>query len=102
MITPVAKKKDADRVEDHRGITLLPTAYKICATVLANRLKKEMEEKEMVPECQAGFRKERGVMDNIYCLNYLVEREVERGRKMVTALVDLRAVFDSVDREECN
>lgn len=40
---------------------------------------------------------EKGVIDNIYCLNYLVGREVGRGRKIVTAAVDLRAAFDSVD-----
>lgn len=46
--------------EDHREVTLLSTAYKIYASVLANRLKKEMEEKDLMPEDQAGFRKGRG------------------------------------------
>lgn len=41
-------------------MTLMSTAYKVYAAVLANRLRKEIEEKELVPESQAGFRKERG------------------------------------------
>lgn len=100
MITPIAKKKDAVKIEEHRGVTLLPIAYKVYASVLANKLRKEMEEKQLVPQSQVGFRKGRGIIDNIYCINYLVEREVGRGGgKIVGALVDLlRAAFDSVNR----
>lgn len=58
-----------------------------------------MEEKELMPKCQASFRKGRRIIDNIYCVNYLVGRKVERGKKIVTALVDLRVEFDSVDRK---
>jgi len=98
IIVPIAKKRGAKEVSDHRGVTLMATAYKIYATVLANRLEKEIEEKGIIPEWQAGFRKKRGVIDNIYTLNYLVGREIERGRRVVAALVDLKAAFDTVDR----
>lgn len=81
-------------------MTLMSTAYKVYAAVLANRLRKEIEEKELVPESQAGFRKERGIIDNIYCVNYLVGRELRRGGGgIVMALVNLKAAFDSVDRK---
>lgn len=98
VIIPIAKKRGAKEVRDYRGVTLMATAYKVYASVLANRLEKEMEEKEIVSESQAGFRRGRGVMDNIYVVNYLVGRELERGKKVVAALVDLKAAFDSVDR----
>lgn len=99
MITPIAKKKDAVKIEEHRGVTLLPIAYKVYASVLANKLRKEMEEKKLVLQSQVGFRKGRGIIDNIYYTNYLVEREVGRGGKIVEALVDLlRTAFDSVNR----
>lgn len=64
---------------------------------MANKLRKEIEKKELVPESQAG-RKGRRTIDNIHYVNYLVGRKVGRGGKIVAALVDLRAVFDSVDR----
>jgi len=38
------------------------------------------------------------VIDNIYTLNYVVERELARGNRIVATFVDLRAAFDSVDR----
>lgn len=34
VIVLIAKKRRAERVEDYRGVTLMPTAYKIYAMVL--------------------------------------------------------------------
>ena len=40
-----------------------------------------------------------GCIDNVYVLNYLVNRQiVRRERKMLVLFVDLKAAFDSVDR----
>ena len=39
-------------------------------------------------------------MDNVYVLNYLINRQVGRKRgKMVVMFIDMKAAFDSVDRE---
>lgn len=64
IIVPIAKKRGAREVGEHRGVTLMSSAYKICAAVLANRLEREIEERGIVPKSQAGFRKGRGMMDN--------------------------------------
>jgi len=38
--------------------------------------------------------------DSIYVINYLINRQLERkGGKLVALFVDLKAAFDSVDRE---
>ncbi|XP_029157305.1 uncharacterized protein LOC114929790 [Nylanderia fulva] len=40
-------------------------------------------------------------MDNIYVMNYLINRQLKRkGGKMTAMFVDLKAAFDSVDREK--
>lgn len=66
---------------------------------MAGRLKRELEEKGSVPHNQTGFRKGMGVIDNIYVLNYLVNRQMEKKEgKLVAMFVDLKAAFDSVDR----
>lgn len=93
-----SKKRGARGMEDDKGITLIPTAYKIYAMVLAERLREEMEEEEMLPKGQAGFRIERGLINNVYTLNYVVERGMKRGEKVMAMCVDLKAAFDSVDR----
>lgn len=62
------EKERTERVENYRGVTLMPIAYKIYAMVLAERLRGKMKEKGVLPEGQARFRKGRRVIDNIYTL----------------------------------
>lgn len=56
----------------------------------------------MLLESQAGFRKGRSTMDNIFILNHLVQRSKlreDRKEKVYALFVDLKAAFDKVDRE---
>ncbi|XP_029054322.1 uncharacterized protein LOC114881649 [Osmia bicornis bicornis] len=77
----------------------MPTLYKIYAAVLTERLRQEAENKRMIPANQTGFRKGMGTMDNIYVLNYLVNRQIMREKgKVIACFIDLKAAFDSVDR----
>lgn len=101
MIVPIVKKGERDRVEEYRRVTITSTLYKVYAKVLAERLRKEVEEKGIMPRYQTGFRKGLGTMDNIYVLNYLINRELGRkkGRMMGPFFIDLKAAFDSVDRK---
>ncbi|XP_043271213.1 golgin subfamily A member 6-like protein 1 [Venturia canescens] len=96
IVVPVVKKGEGKRVEEYRGVTLTQTAYKVCVGMLAERLRKEVEEKGMMPCSQAGFREGMGTMDNVYVLNYMINREItERRGKLVLLFVDLKAAFDS-------
>ena len=74
IIIPIYKKGDTDKVINYRGITLLSTAYKIYAAVLNERLKNEIEEKNILPEIQAGFRKSRSTIDNIHILQHIIDK----------------------------
>jgi len=67
------KKGEGERVKDHRG-TIMSASYKIYMAILAERLKNEVEERGKIPQNQTGFRKGMGTIDNIYVLNYLVNR----------------------------
>lgn len=78
IIVPLHKRGDKERAENYRGITLLCTAYKIYAEILRKRLEKEIELKGMLPEGQAGFRKGRSTIDNIFILNHLIQRKKDR------------------------
>ncbi|XP_076301434.1 uncharacterized protein LOC143219315 [Lasioglossum baleicum] len=100
VVVPIAKKGDSRRVGSYRGVTLTQTAYKIYAAVLAERIREEVERKGLLPASQTGFRKGIGCIDNIYVLNYLINRQVRRKeRRIIIMFVDLKAAFDSVDRE---
>lgn len=99
-IMPLFKKGDSEELKNYRGITLLNTSYKIYAMALDEMLKDEMEEKALLPETQAGFRKNRSTIDNIYILNHVANREIKKsGGELFAFFVDFRAAFDTVDRE---
>ncbi|CAD6216275.1 GSCOCG00011331001-RA-CDS, partial [Cotesia congregata] len=101
VIVPIKKKGDGSKVEDYRGITIMQTAYKVYVGILERRLKVEVEGKGLLPESQAGFRAGRGTIDNIYVLNYLINREIGKVKgKMVVLFVDFKVAFNSVDRVE--
>jgi hypothetical protein len=74
VICPIFKKGEKNRAENYRGITLLNTGYKLYASVLSERMKREIEEKGVLPDSQAGFRKGRGTVDNVYILDHLETR----------------------------
>lgn len=99
VVVPVLKKGKGDRVEEYRGVTLTQTAYKVYASVLAERLREEVEEKGILPLSQAGFRKNMGTIDQVFVLNFLLNRKIEEKEgKMIIAFIDMKAAFDSVDR----
>jgi len=77
----------------------MPLMYKIYTTILAKRLREEVEEKGIIPSNQTGFRKGMGTMDQIYTLNYLVNRQLSKEKGgMIALFIDLKAAFDSLDR----
>lgn len=59
-----------------------------------------MKEKGIIPETQAGFRKKKETMNNIYVLQHVIKKELRRrGGKMFGFFMDLKAAFDRVDRK---
>ncbi|KAL6421061.1 hypothetical protein ACFW04_013585 [Cataglyphis niger] len=88
VIVPILKKGEGERVEKYRGVSLTSTLYKVYASVLA------------VPQNQTSFKKGLGTMDNIFILNYLVNRQLSKKGKLIAFFIDLKAAFDSVDRRK--
>ena len=102
IVVPLYKRGDVEKVGNYRGISLLCSAYKIYAEILRNRLDKEVEEKGLLPESQAGFRRQRSTLDNIYTLTHIIQREQNKekdDKKIYALFIDLKAAFDNVDRD---
>jgi len=81
IIVSLYKRGEREEVGNYRSISLLCLAYKIYAEILRNKLEKMVEEKGLIPENQAGFRKGRSTIDNIFVLNHLMQRRTRQGGK---------------------
>lgn len=92
MIIPVFKAGEKETQKKYRRITLLTTGYKIYATLLENKLRKEVETKNILPDEQGGFRPGRSAIGNIYILNYIMGREIKKEKgKLYVLFADLKA-----------
>lgn len=101
IISLIFKKGEKSEVGNYRGVTLMNTAYKMYASILNDKLMREVKEK--LQESQFGFREGRGAIDAIYGLNYIVNKELGRKEEKIFAFfADLKAAFDRVDRQELN
>lgn len=47
----------------------------------AKRVRKEMKEKQLIPDNQIKFRKGKRTMDNVYVLNYVINRQGEKRKE---------------------
>lgn len=54
IFVPIMEKKKEEKTGDYRGVTTMPTLYRINTTVLTGRLKEKIERKKMIPN-QTGF-----------------------------------------------
>jgi len=102
VVVPLYKRGEKEVAGNYRGISLLCTTYKIYAEILRGRLEKEVEERKLVPDSQAGFRSGRSTIDNIWMLNHLLQRKKrirEKNEEIYILFADMKAAFDNIDRE---
>jgi len=66
IIIPIHKKGDESDCNNYKGISLLPTTYKILSNILLSRLIPYA--KEIIGDHQSGFRRNRSTIDHIFCI----------------------------------
>ena len=102
----IHKKGDKSLPENFRGIALVNTLTKLFTTILCNRLSDWAEKNDKLPETQAGFRKGRGCLDQIFSLMCIVQIKLRNQStkvsenkygKLYALFVDLRRAFDSIN-----
>ena len=80
----------------YRGISLLSVPAKGFAHICLARMKRTIFAKQR-PQ-QSGFTPDRSTLDRIVALRLLAERRREYRQPLYTDYIDLRAAFDSLDR----
>lgn len=81
VIVPLHKRGKQDEANNYRGISLLCMAYKIYTEVIRSKLEMGVEENGLLPDFQSGFRKRKSTLDNIFVLNYIIQKVGEKGKR---------------------
>ncbi|CAH8470968.1 unnamed protein product [Schistosoma haematobium] len=97
LIVPIYKKGSKSSCDNHRGISLTNIISKILASIIIRRLTKTRE--LQTRENQAGFRPGRGCIDHIFTIRQILKHRHTYRRPIMVVFLDLKAAFDSVDRE---
>ena len=84
IIVPIHKEGDKTDCNNYRGITLLPTTYKILSNILLSRLIPYA--KEIIGDNQCGFRRNRSTIDHIFCIRQIVEKNGNTMKKFISSL----------------
>ena len=97
IIVPIHKKGDKTDCNNCRGISHLPTTYKILSNILLSRLIPYA--KEIIGDHQCGFRRNRLTIDHIFCIRQMLEKKWEYNEEVQQLFIDFKKAYDSVTRE---
>ena len=95
-VIPVPKKPGAKLPKDHRPISLTEVFRRIFEKCLLHWMKRRLDGLSIE---QSGFRDGRSIFDAIAALQEIISSERKLGNKLAIAFLDIKATFDTVDRE---
>ena len=90
------KKGNKNEPANYRPIALLNTGLKLFTQILTNRVSHWVEENKILPEAQAGFRKQRGCEDHIFSLMTAIHTGTQDTKKVYACFIDFKSAFPSV------
>lgn len=85
-------------MEVYKGVTLMPTLYKVNTFGISGKDKEGIRGKRDNTAQSDRVYKGNGY-DGQYVLNYMINKQLgKKGRRMIALFIDLKATFDTVDR----
>jgi mannosylglycoprotein endo-beta-mannosidase len=95
VITLIPKSGDHARLHNWRPITLLGSAYKILAKVLAGRLQAVLP--NIIRPNQTRFVEGRSILDNVFIAQEALSWAEESNQDLVLLLLDFEKAFDIIE-----
>ena len=84
----IPKKGNAKECSNHETIALISHASKVKLKILQVRLQQYMNQE--IPDVQAGFRKDRGIRDQIVNMHWTIENTREFQKTTSASLITLK------------
>ena len=82
---------------NYRGISILPTTYKILSNILPSRLTPYA--REIIGDHQCGFGRYRSTTDHLFCIRQILEKKLEYNEAVHQLFIDFNKAYDSGRRE---
>lgn len=96
-ITMIHKQgKSANEITGYRPISLLPCLSKVFEKLLIKILQPKVEEKNIVPEHQFGFKCQHSTIEQIHRIVNRIESNLEERKVCAAAFLDVSQAFDRV------
>jgi len=97
IVVPILKEgKDGRVPESYRPVSLLPAFAKLLESLVAMMLSDFLENNNLLPEHQFGFRRRRGAVDPLFRLISDAALAMSQHGKLVAVFLDFKAAFDTV------
>ena len=98
VIICLFKKGDRNKCENYRTISLINHSSKVLLDILRQRLRPHVD--RVLSQEQAGFRRGRSTLEQIFSLRHLAEKYLEvQDSRLVQAFIDYKKAFDRVWHE---
>lgn len=88
--------KKPDDVKSYRPISLLPVLSKILEKLILQQLKPIIEERNLIPNHQFGFRNHHGTIEQVHRIVNHINRDLQSKRYCSAAFLDISQAFDKV------
>ena len=92
VFIPIPKKGNPKECSDYRTVALISHASRVMLKILQARLQQYVNHK--LPDVQAGFRKARGIRDQIASIHWIVKKVREFQTNIYFCFVDYVKAFD--------
>ena len=98
VFIPIPKKGNAKKCSNYCPIALISHASKVMLKILQARLQQYINHE--LPNAQAGFRKGRGIRDQIANIRWIMEKAREFQKNIYFCFIDHAKAFDCVDHNK--
>ena len=95
VFIPIPKKGNAKECSNYSTIALISDASKVMLKILQARLQQYVNHE--LPDVQAGFRKGRGITDQIANIHWIIEKAREFQKNIYFSIIDYAEAFGCVD-----
>lgn len=96
IIIPIFKQGDNHDPGNYRGITITSCMGKVFNSILNTRLEEFLKVNNIIADEQIGFKRGCRTSDHIFKLKTIIDKYLNKSKKLYTCFIDLKKAFDSV------